>query len=459
MGRADNVSEFIRIGKNEAEVEVELFNAQDISGNYEINRIWWKDPSKTRWSLNGKVTTGKEIQGLVKNLNIQTDNLCQFLPQDKVHDFSKMNSKQLLGRTVDAIGEPQLKDDHERLKNMQSDVAAGEDRYRMKMQALNDNRKKCDSLEKDVKNLEEKENIERNIIFLQKKKEWNVCEEAKQNTREAQERRKNVELKIKVEEKKIIPIQKEIKNCEKEMEDLHKSIKEDQQEFRASMGTAKNKADRIERIREEMDKLDDQMNDILAEEDGKKRKIQELGAEIKRLTKEVNAEDSRDNTEEGSTSAEEMAANLNVLKADLKSMQNESIRLANTVSELKMEMKALESKMGTLKSARERLMNVDNQKLEILREKLPQGKDAYDAAQWLGKNMDKFQTKVYTPVFLHINVKNTPTAMYLGKLHGIFSSMKLWQDFTSVIIKLCRMTYFSHIFSFIVQKIQFHREI
>ena len=428
MGRADNVSEFIRIGKNEAEVEVELFNAQDNSGNYVINRMWWKEPSKnkTRWTLNGKVTTGKEIQGLVKKLNIQTDNLCQFLPQDKVHDFSKMNSKQLLGRTVDAIGEAQLKEDHERLKNMQNDVSAGEDRYRMKMLALNDNRKKCDSLEKDVKNLEEKENIERNISLLQKKKEWNVCEEAKQNTREAQERRKNVELKIKIEEKKLIPIQKEMKNCEKEVEDLHKSIKDDQQEFRASMGPAKNKADRIERIREEMDKLDDQMNDILAEEAGKKLKIQELGAEIKRLTKEVNAEDSRDNTEEGSTSAEEMAANLNVLKADLKSMQNESIRLANTVSEQKMEMKALESKMGTLKTARERLMNVDNQKLEILKEKLPQGKDAYEAAQWLEKNMDMFQAKVYTPVLLHINVKNPSTAMYLGKFLGILSSMNLY---------------------------------
>ena len=79
-------------------------------------------------------------------------------------------------------------------------------------------------------------------------------------------------------------------------------------------------------------------------------------------------------------------------------------------------MKALDSKMGTVKSAKERLMNVDNQKLQILREKLPQGKDAYEAAQWLVKNTDKFQGSVYTPVLLHINVKNPSTAMYLGKL-------------------------------------------
>merc|ERR1712226_1204481 len=158
------------------------YNGKNNVGNYVIKRKLCKDAkTKSHWTLNGKVATAKEINALVKSLNIQTDNLCQFLPQDKVHDFSKMNSKQLLGKTIDAIGESQLKEDHERLKTMQTDVTAGEDQYRMKMTALNNNRKKCDNLEKDVKNLEEKENIEKKIGLLQKKREWNISEEAKLN--------------------------------------------------------------------------------------------------------------------------------------------------------------------------------------------------------------------------------------------------------------------------------------
>jgi hypothetical protein len=39
--------------------------------------------------------------------------LCQFLPQDKVYDFSKMNPKELLTKTVAAFGEAELKSDHE----------------------------------------------------------------------------------------------------------------------------------------------------------------------------------------------------------------------------------------------------------------------------------------------------------------------------------------------------------
>ncbi len=43
----------------------------------------------------------------------QTANLCQFLPQDKVHEFSKMNPKELLVKTVEAVGEPELINDQE----------------------------------------------------------------------------------------------------------------------------------------------------------------------------------------------------------------------------------------------------------------------------------------------------------------------------------------------------------
>lgn len=40
----------------------------------------------------------------MKKLNIQVNNLCQFLPQDRVADFSKMNPQQLLESTEKCVG-------------------------------------------------------------------------------------------------------------------------------------------------------------------------------------------------------------------------------------------------------------------------------------------------------------------------------------------------------------------
>jgi chromosome segregation ATPase len=45
-----------------------------------------------------------QVEDLVTKLNIQVDNLCQFLPQDRVADFSKMNPQQLLENTEKCIG-------------------------------------------------------------------------------------------------------------------------------------------------------------------------------------------------------------------------------------------------------------------------------------------------------------------------------------------------------------------
>ena len=74
--------------------------------NLKITRKWYanKDDKSQIWTLDGKRSTNKAVVEAVRALNIQTDNLCQFLPQDKVHDFSRMNNKEMLSKTIDAVG-------------------------------------------------------------------------------------------------------------------------------------------------------------------------------------------------------------------------------------------------------------------------------------------------------------------------------------------------------------------
>lgn len=53
--------------------------------------------------LNGATVTGKRVEEVVQNLNIHLGNLCQFLPQEKVTEFSKMNKLELLENTERAV--------------------------------------------------------------------------------------------------------------------------------------------------------------------------------------------------------------------------------------------------------------------------------------------------------------------------------------------------------------------
>lgn len=52
---------------------------------------------------------------MTRSLNIQLDNLCQFLPQEKVVEFTKMSPTELLHSTQRAIGDGELLVMHEKL--------------------------------------------------------------------------------------------------------------------------------------------------------------------------------------------------------------------------------------------------------------------------------------------------------------------------------------------------------
>lgn len=71
--------------------QIELFFER---GNKIIRRNIFRD-NRSTWMLNGRDATLKHIMSVMESAKIQIDNLCQFLPQDKVGEFSRMNPVQV----------------------------------------------------------------------------------------------------------------------------------------------------------------------------------------------------------------------------------------------------------------------------------------------------------------------------------------------------------------------------
>lgn len=83
-------------------VEIEL-----VDGNGDENLVVRMDfdiKDKEQWKLNGVQTTKSVVKEKVRSLNIQVDNPLQFLPQDKVGQFSNLSPTELLKHTEMAIG-------------------------------------------------------------------------------------------------------------------------------------------------------------------------------------------------------------------------------------------------------------------------------------------------------------------------------------------------------------------
>lgn len=90
------------------------------------------------WRLNGKHINQKDIMDVISKFRIQVNNLCQFLPQDRVQDFAKMNNRELLINTQKSVGHEELSELHQQLITLRAAYKELESAYEKQEVVLND---------------------------------------------------------------------------------------------------------------------------------------------------------------------------------------------------------------------------------------------------------------------------------------------------------------------------------
>lgn len=108
LGRAGSVKEFVKHGKDTATIEIELCKRPKDARNFVIKVQIRREQNSQKWWLNGKETTHKQIQNLMRKFKIQVDNLCQFLPQDRVVEFAACTPIDLLRETLRAAAPEEM---------------------------------------------------------------------------------------------------------------------------------------------------------------------------------------------------------------------------------------------------------------------------------------------------------------------------------------------------------------
>ncbi|KAL8278470.1 hypothetical protein RQP46_009160 [Phenoliferia psychrophenolica] len=115
LGRSKELREFVKRETQECQIEIEL---KGLPGkpNAIIRRFIYMDKdTKSRFTLNGVSATAKEVSAKMEELHVQINNLCTFLPQDRVASFSAMSSPELLVETQKAAGDSRLSGWHQTL--------------------------------------------------------------------------------------------------------------------------------------------------------------------------------------------------------------------------------------------------------------------------------------------------------------------------------------------------------
>ncbi|KAI9574324.1 P-loop containing nucleoside triphosphate hydrolase protein [Boletus coccyginus] len=286
LGRASEISSFVKNDKETGYIEIELKGA-----NGERNLIIRRNLSaKTRsstFTLNGQQTTGKEVSKRMARLNVQVGNLCSFLPQDKVSEFAQMTPQQLLRETQRAAGDSNLTKWHDTLITSGKELKAVQERVKEEQESLRAMEERNAQLERDVARYQERLKIEKQISILRVLIPVNEYHEAKELYAESKERQRALHARVAELRDKNAPVHAK-------REQLATQYKEFEKTREKKKNASKAKFQQMEARWQESDKLENDAEEITNTLDGSKRaekdrvkKIKDLENQIRKMQNEI----------------------------------------------------------------------------------------------------------------------------------------------------------------------------
>ena len=190
LGRAGSVKEFVKHGKEIATIEVELKRRPQDRRNYVIRVKIRREQNNQKWWLNGKETNHKNVRRLVESLKIQVDNLCQFLPQDRVVEFAASTPVDLLRETLRAAAPEEMIKWQSELRELHKDKKELVQASQTDQETLTNLENRQQGLQADVDRVREREQILERVTDLKNALIMAEYSEARKNYSEARDRRK-----------------------------------------------------------------------------------------------------------------------------------------------------------------------------------------------------------------------------------------------------------------------------
>ncbi|ORX81645.1 P-loop containing nucleoside triphosphate hydrolase protein [Anaeromyces robustus] len=433
LGRAKEISDFIKHGSEKAVIEISLFHQKNGKpSNITIQRTLKRNTKSTSWKIDGKAYSQKDVLSLIESLNIQIDNLCQFLPQDKVCEFAQMSSTELLNATLKAIGNKDLFAKFEELlknqeqKNLLQANLDDQEKLLAKIKSHNE------ALEREVTRYKERETILQNIRILEKQIPWGIYDKARALYLEHKEKRLKYKEDLTRTEKELAPLRQKREEQEKkikESSELEKNLENEYNKYTTEYNE----------LSKELENLEDENNSILNNFLDFRENERELEKKIKRYKRKMYELENSINIkkeeliEKGiiDQDGQELVnkRGLNDRSTEVGRIQYELEEKGRKLVDIDSEVRSIQDQEQEIRQQnlyyneeiekiRKQLSDLDdikNQRLNLLQRF---SKPAYIANQWLEKNRTMFKKHVFSPIVLEINPKSKESAAAIEAFSG-----------------------------------------
>ncbi|GAV55429.1 hypothetical protein ZYGR_0AV00600 [Zygosaccharomyces rouxii] len=265
--RSKRVEDFIKNGEDRGSIEITLKNSPKVEGmpgvdseadTLKITRELIKSKSKSRYMINDHAVSEEDVRLLVSKLNIQLDNLCQFLSQERVEEFARLKSDKLLAETTRSI-DGKLLDVLELLKDLQTKEISAQRELDLNKQKYDELMVQKEKLSESVKAFKELESKKGELELHHQLLPYAKLKEHKERLADYKRDLDQAKANLKNLRKDKKPFSNAKQNLEERLEILSnkrdlkdKQLKEDQASYRKI-------EQELESIREDIEKKEQQI--------------------------------------------------------------------------------------------------------------------------------------------------------------------------------------------------------
>ncbi|EME49224.1 hypothetical protein DOTSEDRAFT_84658 [Dothistroma septosporum NZE10] len=407
LGRAKDITEFVKHGRKEAVIEIELKadperHTSNLVITHKINRDGGgkSGSGKSLWQIDGKKSSAKEVQKLAKSFHIQVDNLCQFLPQDRVVEFAALSPVDLLVQTQRAAAPEQMSEWHDQLKVMgkeQRQKAVEQQNIIDQLKSM-ENRQR--SQEADVERLRERTELQDQLNLLRRMQPFAEFAILKERHRQARKQYKDAEKELVALRNRMTPNLEAVRS-KKVYRDRLVEVVASRKRF---LERTESLADQsVQKINSKTRAIKDLEQNIDSEKAGKKQSS-EIITRNQRLVTRLQHE--RGNPPPDFDPVK-MNADIKAIKDKVRAIDNEINNSLSISRDLGLQAKQRTEIIEQENANRTHLQSqVGRQESKLDRT----SRDAARAWKWIQDNKDKFAGEVYPPPMISCSVTDAKYA-------------------------------------------------
>lgn len=259
LGRAKDIGEFVKNDCDEATIEIELAGPPRYSRNPIICRNIKKEGNKSSFTINGKTASRMQVLKFAQSFSIQIDNLCQFLPQDRVSEFAKLTPIQLLESTQRAAAAPEMLKWHEDLKVLRSEQKKLQTNNKGDLDTLANLQNRQEMQRPDVERMRQREQVKRRIEIMEGFRPITKYKEYRELFQAAKEDRQRVEGELEHLKAELEPALQAVNSKERYCSQITEVIKHKKREVERAVSVASKLESKIEQFETSMKDLSAQI--------------------------------------------------------------------------------------------------------------------------------------------------------------------------------------------------------